>query len=248
MAHNKRDSAAADLPWPTRAPRFTETDDDDMSIPAFVTTRESASHGEPAPSASYTSSPAYAPPFQTAAPLEDAPLSQTYNYAQFGNDRTVHTITFKLWNPNSTTSRELFVQETRADGITKSYDPEHFFYKLLGHQDQANHIADYWRSFYHVPLRNTNPAEVHTLFTDPPAAPPQPAPPSLETFTTGDMAVGLWTKLFGDGGPFNTENVTDEASWPATELSEDERISLQHCLLKLGTPIPSSPPRAPGDS
>ena len=51
--------------------------------------------------------------------------------------------------------------------------------------------------FYHVPLRNTNPAAVHTLFTDPPAVPPQPAPPSLATFTTGDMALGLWTKLFG---------------------------------------------------
>ena len=160
-----------------------------MSIPAFVTTRESASHGEPAPSASYTSSPAYAPPFQTEGQPEDVPPSQAYNYAQYVNDRTVHTITFKLWNPNSTTSRELFVQETRADGITKSYDPEHFFYKLLGHQDQANHIADYWRSFYHVPLRNTNPAA--------PAVPPQPAPPSLATFTTGDMALGLWTKLFG---------------------------------------------------
>ena len=126
-APNKRDSAAADLPWPTRATRFSEPDDDDMSIPAFVTTRDSTSHGEPAPSASYTSSPAYAPPFQTDAQPEDAPPVPTYNYAQYGNYRTVHTITFKLCNPNSTTSRELFVQETRADGITKSYDPEHFF-------------------------------------------------------------------------------------------------------------------------
>ena len=106
-----------------------------------------------------------------------------------------------------------------------SYDPEHCFYELLGHQDQANHIADYWRSFYHVPLRNTNSAAVHTLFTDPPAAPPQPPPSSMAT-----------------------EGRVDESSWPATELSEDERISLQHCLLKLGTPIPASPSHAARDS
>ena len=86
------------------------------------------------------------------------------------------------------------------------------------------------------------------LFADPPTALPQPSPSPMAPFTTGDMARGLWTKLFGEGGPFNAENVTEETAWPATELSEDERISLQHCLLKLGTPIPSSPPRAPGDS
>ena len=86
------------------------------------------------------------------------------------------------------------------------------------------------------------------LFVDPPSAPTQPLPSPMTSFTTGDMARGLWTKLFGDGGPFNAETVTEETAWPATELSEDERVSLQNCLLKLGTLIPSSPARAPGDS
>ena len=62
------------------------------------------------------------------------------------------------------------------------------------------------------------------------------------------MALGLWTKLFGEGGPFNIEGRVDESSWPATELGEDERISLQHCLLKLGTPIPASPSHDARDS
>ena len=248
MAHNKRDSAAAGLPWPGHAPRADDSDEEDMSIPAFTNPSESATPGEPLPSATYTSAPDVAPPFQAGAEREEVPPPQPFNYAQYGNDRTVHTIIFKLWNPQSKTSRELFIQETRADGTTKSYDPEHFFYKLLGHQEQANRIADYWRSFYQVPLRNTNQADIQTLFMDPPAVLPPAAQPSMETFTTGDMALGLWNKLYGEGGPFNVESRTDESSWPAVELSEDERISLQHCLLKLGTPIPASPPHAVGDS
>ena len=171
-----------------------------------------------------------------------------FSYAQYGNDRTVHTVTFKLWNPNSRVNKELFIQETRADGHTQSYDPEHFFYKLLGHRDQANHIADYWRSHYDVPLRNTPPGAVHTLFAGPPAPPSHPPPSPLASYTTSDLAMGLWTKLFGDGGPFDLHEPTDETSWPATELNEPERLTLLSCLMKLGTPIPRASPAAPGDS
>ena len=72
----------------------------------------------------------------------------------------------------------------------------------------------------------------------------------MASFTTGDlaMAYGIWTKLFGDGAPFDIHNPTDETSWPATELSDYECLTLQNCLLKLGTPIPPSSPLAPGDS
>ena len=118
MAHNVRDSAAADLPWPTRAPRASDLDDEDMTIPAFMTSHDSVSHSEQASSVSYTSPPAYARPFHPEVQPDAAPPSRAYRYAQNGNDRTVHTITFKLWNPHSSTSRELFVQETRADGNT----------------------------------------------------------------------------------------------------------------------------------
>ena len=248
MAHHKRDSAAAGLAWPGHAARANVSDDEDMSIPAFTNPSESATPGETMPSTAYTSAPDVVPPFQPDAEREEVPPPQPFNYAQYGNDRTVHTIIFKLWNPQSKTSRELFIQETRADGTTKSYDPEHFFFKLLGHKEQADRIADYWRSFYHVPLRNTNPGEIQTLYTDPPALLPPTARPSIEAFTTGDMAVGLWNKLYGEGGPFNLEEQVDESSWPATELSLDERISLQNCLLKLGTPIPASPSQAVRDS
>ena len=251
MAHNKRDSAAAGLPWPGHAARTTDSDEEDMSIPAFTNPSESATPGDTATPATYTSAPEVSPPFQAGTEREEVPQPQPFNYAQYGNDRTVHTIIFKLWNPQSKNSRELFVQETRADGTTKSYDPEHFFYKLLGHQEQANRIADYWRSFYYVPLRNTNQADIQTLFTDPPALLPPMARPSIDAFTTGEMAAALWNKLYGEGGPFNSEDQVDESSWPASELSVDERISFQHCLLKLGTPIeriPVSPSHAAHDS
>ena len=115
MAHNKRDSAAAGLPWPGHAPRAEDSDEEDMSILAFTNPSESATTGEPLPSATYTSAPDIAPPFQAGAEREEVPPHQPY-----GNDRTVHTIIFKLWNPQSKTSRELFIQETRADGTTKS--------------------------------------------------------------------------------------------------------------------------------
>ena len=248
MAHNKRDSAAAGLAWPGHAARANVSDDEDMSIPAFTNPSESATPGETLPTAAYTSAPDVTPPFQPGTEREEVPAPQPFNYAQYGNDRTVHTIIFKLWHPQSKTSRELFMQETRADGTTKSYDPEHFFFKLLGHQDQADRIADYWRSFYDVPLRNTSPENIRNLFTDPPALLPPTARPTVDTFSPHDLAVGLWNKLFGEGGPFNIENQVDESSWPATELSVDERISLQHCLLKLGTPIPTSPSHVARDS
>ena len=119
---------------------------------------------------------------------------------------------------------------------------------MLRHQEQANHIADYWRSHYNAPLRNTPPEAVHTLFAGPPVPEPQPPTSPLASFTTSDVAMGLWVKLFGDGGHFEFHEPTDETSWPATELSEYERVTLQSCLMKLGTPIPRAAPAAPGDS
>ena len=243
MAHNKRDSAAAGLPWPGHA-RGDTSDDTDMVIPDFSNPSDSATPGDMGTAGAYTSQPDITPFFQPGTDHEEAPAPQRFNYAQYGNDRTVHTITFKLWNPQSRTTRELFIQETRADGTTKSYDPEHFFFKLLGHQDQADRLADYWRSFYDVPLRNTSPENVRNLYTDPPALPPPTTRPLIDTFTPTDLAMGLWNKLYGEGGPFNVEGLVDESSWPATELSVDERIQLQHCLLKLGTHTSTSPSHA----
>ena len=53
MAHNKRDSAAAGLPWPGHAARANESDEEDMSIPAFTNPSESATPGETLPTAAY---------------------------------------------------------------------------------------------------------------------------------------------------------------------------------------------------
>ena len=107
-----------------------------------------------------------APPFQpegTSAMLH--PPTTPFTYSRNGSDRTVHTITFKLWNPDGP-NKELFVQETRLDGNTHSYDPEHFFFKLMRHQEQANRLSDYWRSHYGAPLRHTASTSLADLYAN----------------------------------------------------------------------------------
>ena len=131
----------------------------------------------------------------------------------------MHTITFKLWNPDSRTNKELFVQETRSDGNTHSYDPEHFFYKLVGDQRQASRLSDYWRCHYGAPLRNTPSDAVHTLYATSTAQPPTP---DFASCSTSDLAITLYEKLFGTGGHFDPRAPTDETTWPATELTEPE--------------------------
>ena len=95
MAHNKRDSAAAGLPWPGHA-RGHASEDADMSIPDFTNPSGSANPGETEPTVAYTSLPDVTPSFQPGTDREEVPVHQPFNYAQYGNDRTVHTITFKL--------------------------------------------------------------------------------------------------------------------------------------------------------
>ena len=66
-------------------------------------------------------------------------------------ERTVHTIYFKIWDPDSP-SRSLYIEEINQQGMVRQFDPEHVFYKLTGNQAQANQMSDYWRSHYGLPL------------------------------------------------------------------------------------------------
>ena len=71
----------------------------------------------------------------------------------FPRDRTVHTIYFKIWDPDSP-ARSLYVEEINQQGIVRQFDPEHFFHKLTGDHVQANQMSDYWRSHYGLPLKH----------------------------------------------------------------------------------------------
>ena len=69
----------------------------------------------------------------------------------YPRERTVHTIYFKIWDPDSP-ARSLYVEEINQQGIVRQFDPEHFFHKLTGDHIQANQMSDYWRSHYGSPV------------------------------------------------------------------------------------------------
>ena len=71
----------------------------------------------------------------------------------FPRERTVHTVYFKIWDPDSP-ARSLYVEEINQQGIVRQFDPEHFFHKLTGDHIQANQMSDYWRSHYGLPLKH----------------------------------------------------------------------------------------------
>ena len=50
-------------------------------------------------------------------------------YPTSNQDRTVHTIYFKIWNPDSP-HRALFIQEINQRGYIKQFEPGFFFEKL----------------------------------------------------------------------------------------------------------------------
>ena len=64
-------------------------------------------------------------------------------------DRTVHTIYFKIWDPDSP-QRSLYIQ-VNQHGYRREFDPEFFFYKLTGDRQLANQMSDYWRQHYGIP-------------------------------------------------------------------------------------------------
>ena len=240
MAHSKRDATAAGLPlnpMPNMGQRHSDhnSDSEEQPFPSFAEVPQSTVDvSADASSHTYTSPGTTVPPPPFLCTV-DAPAShnsRAFCYSQYGNDRTVHTITFKLWNQASRANKELFIQETRHDGNTVSYDTEHFFQELVGDQAQANRLSDYWRSFYDVPTRHTAAATHPSVqLTD------QALPSNTDTLSsshsTSDLALALFGKLFGPHGHDDPHGTVHESSWPATELSISERESLHSLLTKL---------------
>ena len=241
MAHSKRDATTAGLPLnplPNMGQRRSDpSNSDEEPFPSFTeiqqhTVEVTNDAGAPMYTSSESTGPA--PPFLRTVDDDSSQRSRAFCYSNYGNDKTVHTITFKLWNHSSSTSRELFVQETRHDGNTVSYDPEHFFQKLVGNQAQANRLSDYWRSFYDVPTRHSTVA-AHPSIPLPSSTSSSGTTPLSNSHSTSELALALYGKLFGLHGHFDPHEAVNESSWPATELSQSERESLHSLLTKLST-------------
>ena len=93
----------------------------------------------------------------------------------FSRERTVHTIYFKIWDP-----------EINQNGFRRGSDPEHFFHKLTENEHQAHQMSDYWRSHHSLPMQHGG-----TPF-QPTGTSPETAPPTIQA-----PAQHLATLLFG---------------------------------------------------
>ena len=204
----KRDAAMAGLSWPpsdrtTPNPRPTGSSDSDM-----VDDIGHESFAPPPPATLPSTIPPLSPHFSHPSP------SSTYNhhpdYVHYGpwtssttsgwqlpslaypRERTVHTIYFKIWDPDSP-SRSLYVGEINQQGTVRQLDPEHFFCKLTGNQVQANQMSDYWRSHYGLPLHHGDTPHHPTWAS---SILPSTSPTTTSTIPT--VAKQLATLLFGE--------------------------------------------------
>jgi len=112
----------------------------------------------------YAADPHPAAPFP--APDHSHPIP--HRHVRF-TERVVHQIHFKIFT-HSNDERELFIEEIPTTGISKSRDPEHFFYGLSGNWEWSKQTADYWRHHFEIPLlHGNNPFRNVVIETAPPS-------------------------------------------------------------------------------
>ena len=159
---NKRDATSAGLVRPLSSTRGTHPTSADASTTDASTnptstpsasvepTTTSSDPATTAPMDTYSAPPQPAVPF----PTQDSPLFNAHHHAHFSS-RVVHQIHFKIFT-HSNNTRELFIEEIPASGISKCRDPEHFFYGLSGNWEWSLQTADYWRHHFEIPLLHGN--------------------------------------------------------------------------------------------
>ena len=165
MEH-KRDAANAGLTWPKNPSRSSQN----PSIPDGSNTMASSSNPTPhtttppsgtltssttgnetlMPSGMYISDPHPAAPF----PEPEHPHPAPHRQGRY-TERVVHQIHFKIFT-HSNNERELFIEEIPTTGISRTRDPEHFFYGLSGQWEWSKQTADYWRYHFGLPLYHSN--------------------------------------------------------------------------------------------
>ena len=145
----------------------------------------------------YSALPSPVVPF----PTQDPPIYNAHHQAHFSS-RVVHQIYFKVFM-HSNNTRELFIEEIPASGISKCRDPEHFFYALSGNWEWSLQTADYWRHHFEIPLLHGNnpfrnvhiddaptPAETGQTTTIPELA--RQLAVALETATASGELIDTW--------------------------------------------------------
>ena len=159
---NKRDAATSGLAWPANASRSSQSpsipDDsnnvasssDPTSPPSGTLTSSMAGNETLTPSGMYTSDPHPAAPF----PEPERPHPAPHRQGRY-TERVVHQIHFKIFT-HSNNERELFIEEIPTTGISRTRDPEHFFYGLSGQWEWSKQTADYWRYHFGLPLYHSN--------------------------------------------------------------------------------------------
>ena len=111
---------------------------------------------------------------------------------------------FKIFT-HSNNTRELFIEEIPASGISKCRDPEHYFYGLSGNWEWSLRTADYWRHHFELPLLHGH-SPFHNVPIDPIS--PSEAPDlttkirdlSKQLSDTLTAAYGIWGKSTKRGG------------------------------------------------
>ena len=186
---NKRDASSAGLTWPMATTREISSLPTTNTSPGVLTsTLLSTPSSAPVAPMISPSGTASVEPLETytalsspAAPFPpaDRPHHGVYRHSRY-YERVVHQIHFKIFT-HANNERHLYIEEIPATGISKSRDPEHFFYGLSGNWDWSCQTADYWRHFFELPLvHGSNPFRSVAIDN---MQPPEPTP-SQSTLAT----------------------------------------------------------------
>ena len=249
---DKRDAAMAGLPWPpsdrtTSNPRTTGSADSTMI--------DDIGHETFAPSPPATLSSTISPPLpHSAPPSSSTAYNHHQDYIHYGpwtpsttsgwqlpslaylRERTVHTIYFKIWDPDSP-SRSLYVEEINQQGTVRQFDPEHFFYKLTGDYVQANQMSDYWRSHYGLPLHHGGTPHHPTWASSTSPTTPSTIPTAAKQLATLLFGAQAAERLTAPGAPAvdTLPDINAIDSSVTNEMSPDRLLHLAIFLRELST-------------
>jgi len=143
----------------------------------------------------YTSDPHPGAPF----PEPEHPPPVPHRQGRF-TERVVHQIHFKIFT-HSNNERELFIEEIPTTGISRTRDPEHFFYGLSGQWEWSKQTSDYWRYHFGLPLyHSNNPFQNNFMENASPSGNrvPQPTIASLATQLLESLSAATASGELGD--------------------------------------------------
>ena len=162
MEH-KRDADAAGLVWPqssTRTSLSSSVPEDTSSlasssnpVPLETTTVPETVVSPPTGDVSMMPSGMYAPdPHpETPFPVPEHRHQTAYPQGRF-SERLVHQIHFKIFT-HADNTQELLVEEIPTTGISRTRDPEHFFYAMSGQWEWSKCTSDYWHHHFGLPIK-----------------------------------------------------------------------------------------------